>query len=241
MKYYLILGLLVQKYRESMDISIHSDNTLIDQLQVDQSLSQHIPHYVLEDKSVTEFNQKYKDLIPLKELLDGQLQEPLMHSLNIPEKLFVYEIDGSVLGKEITLTVNDQNSNYTNGFMTKSNLFQICHSILIPKILLDKSNWTRIRKIFEKAQKYRTSAERNDHDVEVNTLHWPVTRFYKFQDGRTEKHWVGGKNKVVLPLFKKFGTHMIWLGTGRPRIRFNTDFVYIDRVFNLLNTLNEDQ
>ena len=135
MKYYLILGLLVQKYRESMDISIHSDNTLIDQLQVDQSLSQHIPHYVLEDKSVTEFNQKYKDLIPLKELLDGQLQEPLMHSLNIPEKLFVYEIDGSVLGKEITLTVNDQNSNYTNGFMTKSNLFQICHSILIPKIL----------------------------------------------------------------------------------------------------------
>jgi len=68
-----------------------------------------------------------------------------------------------------------------------------------------------------------------------------VTRFYKFQDGRTEKHWVGGNNKVVLPLFKKFGIHMIWLGSGRPRIRFNTDFVYIDSVFNLLNTLNEDQ
>ena len=241
MKYYLILGLLVQKYRESIDISIHSDNILIDQLEIGQSLAQHLPNYILQQETVTKFNEKYKDLIPLKELLDGQLQEPLTHYLNCPEKLFVYEIDGSVLGKEITLTVNDQNSNYTNGFMTKSNLFQVCHSLLVPKNLLDKNNWKRITKIFKKAQKYRTSAERNDLNVANNTLHWPMTKLYKFQGNLTEQHWVGGNNKVVLPLVKKFGTHMIWLGTGRPRIRFNADFPYIDRVFNLLNTLNEDQ
>ena len=249
MKYYLILGLQVQRYKGSIDISIHSDGILIDQLQIDHSINQHVPEYLwTSGGSQLSFNRKinkhYSDLVPLPELVNVDREKDIvMYAINMPEKMFMYEIDDSVLGSEITLTINDQNTNYTNGFMTKSNLFQLCFAMLIPKDFCHKNNWSRINKLFKKFQKYRTSVERNDGETFANTVHWPITRFCKIGDNQEliHKHWVGGNNKLVLTVYKKFGIYMLWGGTGRPRVRFNSDFVYVDRVFNLLNMLNEDQ
>ncbi len=238
MKYILGFGILFKKYKGKTNLRIFSDDRLIDEIVVDRDI-----------KTKAQNNS-------WRQLFDLDLPEFWGdHTYHDPSKLFVYEIDDSILGDRINFQLHDENSNYTNGFLTKSNLMQFKSTFLIPKHLMDKKILTRIyhmdRKRNESFYKYTDKVMKDPDDakfeqVETTFMPWPETGKVVITeaDGTLvgQAHcWYGGKTEVYVPLVKKFGIHMLYAGrdlTKEPKkMFFECRFLRYIHSFNLLNTI----
>jgi len=178
------------------------------------------------------------------------------HISNSPEKIFLYEIDSRVLGDKIRFEINDKNSNYTNGFMTKSNVICFQQIFLIPKHLFA---YEPLRKLYLRARKrypqlhdpahpdYAKQENPNTHDHSIvnDAILWPVVKGVCTEDveGKikyAQKQWYGGQATVHVPLIKKFGIFMLHserdFQKRQKKLILSTDFLRCVRVFDLLNT-----
>ena len=115
MKYILAIGLSFKYFRGTTFIKIFSDDNFIDELSLDQPI-----------------RAEHKNAIYMPDRLDANsaiTKDNFIKTQNqkflLSEKMFYYEIDESILGRQISFEFEDNNSNYTNGFMTKSNLGMI--------------------------------------------------------------------------------------------------------------------
>ena len=240
MKYILGFGIVFKKYKGKTNLRIFSDDRLIDEIVLDQDIQ----------IKVNQQNNSWRQLfdLDLPEFWSDQTYED-------PSKLFVYEIDDSNLRDSIRFQLHDENSNYTNGFMTKSNLIQFPSTFLIPKDLMNKKILTRIyhmdNKLNESFYKYMDKVMKDPDDtklekVETSFMPWPDTGKVIFTevDGTPvgqNRCWYGGKTEVYIPLVKKFGIHMLYAGrdlTKEPKKMFFVSRIlrYID-MFKLLNTI----
>ncbi len=61
--------------------------------------------------------------------------------IQIPNKMFIYTLDETVLQNSIKIEITNNNSNYTNGFMTKWSSIAFYDIFLIPTHYLDFKNY----------------------------------------------------------------------------------------------------
>ena len=234
-KYILVFSFIYKHYTKSFDIKLYSDNTMLD----DISLTDDINYRTVDNtqskkyKGIKQFNWWYSKL-------RDKAQE-------LPEKIFVYEVDESVLGNKIKIKIADDGSNSTNGFMTKSNMFMIDKLFLFPKFLFESHG--KLRKLGDMLwrnpkfiQHTEAGADPIDRDND-NAVEWPGTDAVLENGNLTSATWHGGVKQLDVPLIKKFNTYFLHpckknMRDGRP-IKWNFDpsiFEY-DETFNILQNV----
>ena len=241
MKYILAIGIFFKKFRNSTKIKIYSDDSFIDEIILEEPLLGTKRAEIIHD-----YYDSADDLLHL-----GPSPNARPDRKNYPDKLFVYEIDDSVLGEKINFEINDKNTNYTNGFMTSSNLVAIDNVMLFPKDIFSKEKLTRTLKFMRKRCNEISLEQKNDaerYEYERNYVSWPGA-LYVFDTDTDTMHgrweWLGGQKKFHVKVRKKFGLHFLWSGRNHTNdlIRFGNpkEFIEYNYFYRLINIVNENQ
>jgi len=135
MKYILILGIIYQYYKKPAVITVKANNRYIDQFSLDKDapkstlkkLRTHIKHEHLK-KLDHWMNNRVPSIFVEKFLND---EDGVFY--HWPNMIKTFEIDEEYLTGDLKIEVENANSNYTNGFMTKSSLVKFAYVGLIPK------------------------------------------------------------------------------------------------------------
>tara|TARA_B100000902_G_scaffold356412_1_gene370062 strand:- start:49 stop:786 length:738 start_codon:yes stop_codon:yes gene_type:complete len=245
MKYILAFGIFFKKFSNSMQIRIFSDDLFIDEITLDENL------LGKEKRQITHTRYHYAT-----ELLHPDKKEQVfktggIHMKLFPEKLFVYEIDESSIGKKILLEITDKNSNFTNGFMTSSNMFAIDSVFLFPKHMFSEKKIPRVMEFMRRIYN-RDSLDNINTDAEVDEYHrkhvpWPSQAHILDADTKRmydRGHWHGGAKRLQIEIKKKFGLHFLWNGRNESSntIKFGNprEFIEYNLYYELINTINED-
>jgi hypothetical protein len=256
MKYILGFTLLFKKYRGSLKLRVFSDDLLIDELVQEDSID--TISDAAKKKLMKNINGHEHLGIPVMPGAENDAVKMMArHISNSPEKIFLYEIDSRVLGDKIRFEINDKNSNYTNGFMTKSNLICFRQVFLIPKHLFA---YEPLRKLYLRDRKrcpqlhdpahpeYAKQENQNtfNHSIVHDAILWPTVKAVGTEDvdgkvvAPSNDQWYGGQTTVHVPLIKKFGIFLLHserdFRKGQKKLILSTDFLRCVRVFNLLNT-----
>lgn len=139
-----LFGLLFEYHRYQRDavIRIYADDYLVDEI----SLHDHIRLKAIKYSDDHLFaDNMYSAKDPHGTVTLGSDKIPHHTSVIIlPKKLFLFEIDEQCLQKQIRIEVKNDNSNYTNGFMTEHSTINFHAVFLVPKYMLEKNNWIRL-------------------------------------------------------------------------------------------------
>jgi hypothetical protein len=152
MKYVFGFNVGVKLYKKFPTIQIFTQDRLIDEFRLNDS---HIfQEFSLYDNDKRLANQPFKSLLN-----------------SVSKKINLYILNDECLQDDIKLVIKNQDSNYTNGFMTKSTLVRFSHIFLMPEeIFLDENAQSQINSPFE-------------------NIGWPDTDPSKEQDKRFITRW----------------------------------------------------
>ena len=259
MKYFLVIGLNYQRYKEPAKVHVSSGDRLLDSFELtDTSLDV----FLKQDQMHYEFLQKYK-----KDLT----------GLAAPQYYRVYKVDDAEIRDNFSIKFYNSNSNYTNGFMSKSALVQCKHIALFPEymtknnceplyITLDRLTeaWEMIDKRYEKNEKFFGNPKDlhgengkiipkdkvlEDHDIPHATwpgLHWlkikPLKDAFVESGLYPSEYWIGGDFEISINVKEKYGVKYLHTEGTRTHGAWNYDntlfFIAVSK--NLLNIYNED-
>ena len=122
MNYFFGFNVGVKLYKKFPKITFYADNTLIDDIRLDES-------DLYEDKYLLT-----RDTYP-----DGASGDKWWElDRLVSNKFRVYKIDEKFLNNKITFDIRNSDNNYTNGFMTKSTFLYFSHMFLMPENLYDR-------------------------------------------------------------------------------------------------------
>ena len=158
MKYALGLSFEFKYYKDPANIKIFSNNQLIDDIDLTEDiklktitpdeLCKNIPVYndwyypgwdtLDEAYNLVTTDSNVKDEIAAG---TGHILSDFYPYKKMPEKMFVYTLDETVLQNSIKIEITNNNSNYTNGFMTKWSSFTFRYIFLVPTYYLDLKNY----------------------------------------------------------------------------------------------------
>ena len=172
MRYILGVGLTFKKYKKNATIQIFSNNILIDEYELDKDIYSKEPtfDFYIAKKIIKPFPKGYSSngISPFgghKLGIDGNYNR----NKKFPQTIRLYEIDDQTLKDEIIFRVKNDDTNYQNGFMTKTSLLSFYFIFLIPKHFL-----TNKCEILHKiVQKHREKMEkRYIHNPESIVWEW---------------------------------------------------------------------
>ena len=182
MKYVLLLSFSYKQYKDKIgELDLKINDRLIDVIKLDQDIGLKQVTFTTRDKEGTE-----------KE-----------HTQLRPEKIFYYEIEANGLLYEdrenkLSISVNNDNNNYTNGFMTDDSLLSIQNIWFLPLALF---NIDKIQKIHHRLRqaswnKYKYNYSKGDVRLSQEQSNW-IKEFYKeeFTYGIPWKQQAQVKNK----------------------------------------------
>ena len=182
MRYILGIGLLYKKYKKNATIRIYIDNNLIETYQLTQNVDPiKIPITIIEriKKKFTWFNRKWFNH-----------PDTMQNKCKIPKFLKLIEIEEEKLTGEVRIEVDNDDSNYTNGFMSKSSLIEPNFFILCPKELL-KNNGQFFCEFHENLYKKIVSKFEKDKDSlnwgEKPRPQWPIPQYFDIVLDRNNK------------------------------------------------------
>ena len=183
MNYILGIGLLYKKYKKNAVIKLYMDDKLLDIYDLEKDVDPiTVSTTVVErfKKKFTWFNRDWFDRPDVMKL-----------KCKIPRFLKIIEIEEEKLAEagEFRIEVYNDDSNYTNGFMSKSSLIEPNFFILCPKELM-KNNGQFFYKFQENLYKKIVSRfEKNMDKTRQNYGHflnwserprpqWPIPQFF---------------------------------------------------------------
>jgi len=140
----------------------------------------------------------------------------------VPQKIFFYEIDDQAIDNKFTIQVECEDNNYSNGFMSKTALLQICSACLIPKNFLfyyfSKKNKEKIKQL--EIKRFYDPWPENPIVSIFNNNCWPYQRRnwkwcftnhnYNIDEQKwdTTPGWIGGNFDIEIEVIKKHGVKM---------------------------------
>jgi hypothetical protein len=189
MKYVFGFNVGVKLYKKFPTIQVFIQDRLIDEIQLDDSHAYTEFSLLDDDERLT--NKPFKSLFN-----------------NVSKKIHLYILNDECLQDNIKLVVKNQDSNYTNGFMTKSTIIRFSHIFLMPEeIFLDVDAQSQIAKPFIN--------DFSDASIDTTTVRdkkfitsWPV---YDKHMGKHMGRDYGGDITITLPVvqdmkYKHFDT-----------------------------------
>ena len=211
MKYVLGLGLRInQKYKKNPTVRVFIDESLIDEYEIDSDeiLS---PPIIIERLCYWFPIPKNNNIKQPREIFFGQC----------PKHWKTYVIDDSIMknSKKIRLVINNDDTNYTNGFMTNYTLLDLRHIFLLPCDFFKHFNsnaknfFQNINPIIPKKYKgiahveaYHGIKSQEGWGSVKNILGYPYPFRYRWQSNSTQHgdfDSVGGSGVLTLDLCRK--------------------------------------
>lgn len=201
MKYLLGVGIIYKPYRKKCRIIISTDDMMIDDYFLEQSIDS-VNFYTGKPKNKK--NHRGEDMavwkegispksFPLDEIPGGGPRR------NIPSNFKLYEIDDSHLSGNIFIKVENNDTNYTNGFMTNSSLIQPRMLFLLPSHLYD---FKKIDELYNISRGFTNDL----YTLEKNGMKFPCAeRYYLTDMSGVEKEadsldWLGGSFTLRIPI-----------------------------------------
>lgn len=236
MKYLLILGIEFRKEFGPTILRIFSDEIMIDEVLLEQPIN-----LIDKDWIAYESYDETDDLMENKEKINHRSSK-----WSFPEKIFVYELDESILKNKIMFYINDRNSNYNNGFMTKSNMIKFNNIILLPKSYLKYKNLPIFFKFLKSKYNSKNFVIYDNTHVSwpsVSYIHDTHTKFDENHDFKNHGNigvWHGGRKILYCNIKKKFGVYFLG-DTPAFKISKPIEFIQYNHFYRLINRINEDQ
>jgi len=199
MKYLLVVGFACDIYRQEPRARIFVGDKLIDEF--------HIPHHKDTLSTVVkEFQQNKHILQPFffNEFVN-------IRTKNFPPLRF-YEIDIEQTQNqlELRIDINNNDSNYNNGFITKSTLLQlqVCHFFPLDKELLSRLVKIRKKNFINENYAWFWNNRNTIFNLSVNGIEWRGENTQTFDTTNLNKfnlHAIGGNGHFYCKLVKKYG------------------------------------
>jgi hypothetical protein len=246
MKYALGLLFEFKYYKNPANMKIFVDNQLIDDIDLTEDINSTIN---LSPATLCKTLPVYK-----KRFYDA-LHVGMDYPIKFPEKIFLYTLDETILQNSIEIEITNNNTNYSNSFMTKWSSFTFTDIFLIPTYYLNLKNYITF---YEKQLNERQLP--NYNSAKHNNLKWPNEnrivkngQFVQNEDNHIETHrwkWTrGGSFSFKLPIIEYIhekGLKMLGpinyeqLLEKEKRHLYQSDIcpLYFNH-FNLINTQNE--
>jgi len=243
MKYTLILGIEYKKYKNPAVVTVSIGNKFIDTFQLEKNFAKiSQPLSNIEQHWLNEIN-KTKVLSKSRKFWE-----------NVPSFFKVYQIKDTDIEGNLEIKIDNDNNDFTNGFMKNDSVISLSTVALFPSILSQNKGEKLIKTCFKLNDGYYKFQRRHDidHDIFPNPT-WPTAEsFYarrenedheksEIKDGTWE---IGGSFTAEFPIRKK---HRVkYLGSLRHKeigFIFTTSLplLFISSCKSLLNIYNEDQ
>ena len=203
MKY--VLGFLFEYkyYKNPANIKIFSNNQLIDEIDLTEDINLKNIQPPTADDNISLHNWCKEWNIP----------EYCKHDMQIPEKAFVYTLDETIVKNSIRIEVTNDNSNYSNGFMTKWSSFTFHEIFLIPTYYLNLKNYIAFTKKLKQIRDSVPDYPTHDNWTGSYSLQWPnnfgiikngdfVNNSDVSDDGDWRKWEKGGSFSFEFPIFE---------------------------------------
>ena len=247
-------------YKNPANIKIFSNNQLIDEIDLTKDIKMKNMSLSTLHKNTLLYNW-YKELDKDFWKEDSHINE--YKKMKIPDKIFTYTLDETVVQGSIKIEITNDNSNYANGFMTKWSSFTFHEIFLMPTYYLDFRNYNEFKKkqILKQRSipnKWYVSIPEWPYmidDGERHGLLWPnefrVVKDGKFMPGTAEwRRWEkGGSFTIELPIIEYMpenGLKMLGPINYEQLLEKDERLLAVDKIcplyfnhFNLINTQNE--
>ena len=242
MKYVLTLGILFKKYKKPLKVTVESKQ-YIDSFEIDDDIEEATGHAIGTTQEITDKNL-------WKQALFNRGEYPWTC---VPKKFYFFEIDGTVLGESLTLTVDSKDNNYTNSFMTETALCKVRMVSLIPKNLLGhyfKCEGTHrfYKRVYARSLEGVIKSRFDDHNIwpyQRRNWRWNVDNDVEIKNQRDDLSvgFLGGQFDVSIPIISKFGVKMFDPYQGKRHGLIKSNFFAYKNIFEKyykLNMLNEN-
>lgn len=211
MKYVFFLSLLYKHFKKPCSFRIYLDDVMVDEVVLDKDIN-----------PINDFKKKY-----VKES-DRWIYRNLCR-YPMAEQIWIYHIDLEDSNKNIFLDFDVNDSDYNNGFVSRTALVKIIRAGLIKestfnrprKFFVDYAE--KIKKKFLRIEKHRLAHVPEDHpDLDAWKIpnywfQWPSVQRFLVQRTTMEEeiwdHWCGGDFLVKLNLVKKHKNMMLRNGS----------------------------
>ena len=159
MKYVFGFNVGVELYKKFPTIQVFTQDRLIDEFELDDS-------HTYQEFSLFDDDERLAD-------------KPFRHVFNnVSKKVNLYILNEDCLQDNIRLVVRNKDSNYTNGFMTKSTLIRFAHIFLMPEqIFLNEDAQSQIIRHWDNIDLPDTDPTK-EHGKKFITK-WPMCMDYR--------------------------------------------------------------
>lgn len=240
--YVLVLGIEYQYFKRPGTVTVRVGDHFVDEFRLtrDYLCTNHLPHieskwYDKQGKNHWLTRQEY--------IQDWKAQ---------PSLIKVYELDHSIIQDKLKLHVQNSNSDYNNGFMSKSSLIKFSTVALFNKELVQN----RGEKLFQILRRFSHHRYRCVEQVgrqKTQIYKWPSAhsfRVCRHGNERTQTAisdrlwWMGGSFTAEFPIKTKHQTKYLAPATDDKTIGFpeycDPNDLMLATHTALLNTYNED-
>ena len=225
MKYLLVLGFSCDVYRQEPQARIFVGNRLIDEFYIQY-------HKDTLYTAMKKFSGNRHILQNFSEI-DYYLN---IRIKNFPPlRFYEIEIDQSHNDLlELRIEINNNDNNYTNGFMTSTTLLQLQVFYFFPlnEKLLTRLNKIMIRKRFNKDYSWSYSQQSFIFDLILNGVQWQGKNgqiFNSIKNSFLHLHKIGGDGHFTCKLAKKYG---IFIPILSKPYRYNFNKIFLDHFYN---------
>ena len=217
MKYIVVLGIEFQKYKKPVKISVSTGGRLIDEFDLNENLPGSESEGKIGWPDFFDVFCYWNTLPNLKDRLPTLLYEQ-------PRFFKVYKLEEAELIDNLVISVENNNNNYTNGFMTKSSKLRFQVIAMFPESMIKDNG----KKLFDTTKKFREAElthrlkNRKGKSLRVeipSRVCWPAIFNYSpiFENSHLHKempegkfpgwlstppceNWQGGTFKIILPI-----------------------------------------
>ena len=201
MEYVLGIGTrLVEKYKKNPNIQIFINGILEDEFELAN-------HETITAK--TEVTEKWNRGLQFS----ITNTETRIREISIPKTLKFYTLDSNNIKEgKLEIKIENDDTNYTNGFMTKSTLIQMYPVFLLPKPLLNADLLQRIWKDILLLVDFKPGFNPTAimPSVENPMLEWPIPSAIKWQNKNIINFEpFGGSGTITYDIVKKHGIYSL--------------------------------
>jgi len=197
MRYLLVVGFACEVYRKEPQARIFVGDRLVDEFSIPHSPSSVYP-------ALCELKKKFH---PLQPFARAPIYDRWMKN-HPPLKFYELEIDGKITNLSLRIDMHNHDSNYTNGYMTRSTLIRLeaCAFFPLHPELLLRLQKIKARGLISKNYAWYRTYKNFVFDLVQNGMCWQEANGLNITN--TSVHTIGGDGVFVCELTKKYGILM---------------------------------
>jgi len=199
MRYLLVMGFACEVYRREPRVRIFVDDRLLDEFNIS-----HTP---------CNTNEKWNELLKKSHILHPTVQSEINNAIISsfpPLKFYELQADDKINDLAIRIEINNNDNNYTNGYMTRSTLIslEVCAFFPLQTKLLQQLEKIKNRRRISKNYAWYRSRKNIVFDLAINGMIWHGKNGQKnlpYINNIYYKSRLGGDGVYVCKLTKKYG------------------------------------